>query len=85
MCHCCMKSIEVGTKFHLATVDTYDKGTANSGISVYASIESRDVMLCDECTVEKMNNRTKKRVMEYEAYRASAKGGCFRVNGKIVI
>ena len=83
MCHCCMRDIKIGEKFKLATVETNKTDSANSGISLMAKIESREVMLCQSCSVEDMNKMTKINKEKYEEYRNSG-GGCFRVNGKII-
>lgn len=85
MCHCCNKMIEIDKPFKLATVKTYTPlgNSVNSGIDVMRSTESREVMLCDTCTVKKMNNKTKSRVKNYKDYK-NEDGGCFRINGKII-
>ncbi len=85
ICHCCCKRLTPGKFFHLATVETFlsHKKTANSGISRHASSESREVMLCAECDVAKMNAMTAEQRQQYENYRANG-GGCHRVNGLIV-
>lgn len=85
ICHCCVKELKVGLPFKLATVTTYSTESANSGINLMSpSLQvSREVMLCDTCTVEMMAKRNRKRRREYEKYRAAG-GGCYRVNGKIV-
>lgn len=41
--------------------------------------ESKEVMLCDECTVELYEDKEKKKILKYNTM-----GGCFRINGKIV-
>lgn len=92
VCHCCCKQLVPSTQFHLATVATYqhpriknDEGhyTANSGISRWATEQTREVMLCAECDVAKMNAMTAEQRQRYEDYRAQG-GGCHRVNGQIV-
>ncbi len=84
ICHCCCKRLDAGSRFHLATVETHKKeGTANSGISRWAAHETREVMLCADCDVAKLNNRTAEQCQVYEDYRAQG-GGCHRVNGQIV-
>lgn len=84
MCHCCVKELLPESKFKLATVDTHSNKSANSGISTWGTTETREVMLCDMCTVEILNNRTKMEREKYEEYMATTSGGCYRVNGKIV-
>lgn len=84
-CHCCNKIIAWDNKFKLATVDTYGTDSANSGISAYATEKTREVMLCEKCTIEDMNKQTAKDRAAYAAYRRSANGGCYRINGKIKI
>ncbi len=84
-CHCCWKKISPGKKFKLATVQQAPaRDNSQSGINVWAEVESREVMLCETCTVEKYNQMSQKAIKEYEKYRKSPRGGCFRVNGKIV-
>lgn len=84
MCHCCFKELLPNDMFKLATVNTFDtKSSANSGISAAACTITKEVMLCDVCTVEKMNKMTKEQLAKYEKYRQDG-GGCHRVNGKIV-
>jgi hypothetical protein len=73
MCHCCGEYISNGKVFKLATVNTLYKMNG----------ESKEVMLCDECTVEKMNALTEARKKEIEERSANG-GGCYRVNGKII-
>ena len=79
ICHCCVKDLKPTIKFKLATVETIDTlgtNSVNSGVSSYAGdVESREVMLCDECTVEDMNNMTEKRKRIYQKYRDEG-GGC---------
>lgn len=83
MCHCCMKRLAADDKFKLATVETYDRDTSNSGINVWATTDTREVMLCDSCSVDKFNKMTKSARKKYEKFREEG-GGCFRVNGKII-
>ena len=80
MCHACNKKIKVGEKFKLATMVTATrKGSLN-----YNNLESREVMLCNDCKVEDLNKPEIVKI-EKEKARRAAGGGCFRVNGKIVI
>lgn len=85
MCHFCLKDLEIGKHFKLATVE----GSTSSNLSHidypanYSTTITKEVMLCDVCTAKQYNKRTKKHKAEYEA-RKAAGGGCYRVNGKIV-
>nr|GFC79396.1 hypothetical protein [Tanacetum cinerariifolium] len=84
ICHCCCKRLAIGSSFHLATVDTHKRhgrGTANSGIGLHATHESREVMLCADCDIAKMNAMTAEQRQAYEDYRAKG-GGCHRINGQ---
>ena len=85
ICHCCCKALKPGSRFHLATVETRldPKTTANSGISLYAETQTREVMLCADCDVAKVNAMTVVQRQRYEDYRAQG-GGCYHVNGQIV-
>lgn len=67
-CHCCGKSIPVGSKFKLSTVNKISEE------------ETREVMLCDTCTPEIYNDKVAAKRIEPRP----ATQGCFRVNGKIV-
>lgn len=83
ICHCCVSHIKVGDKFKLATVDTYSEKSANSGISRYETTDTREVMLCENCTVDSMNKMSATRKAEYEKFSKKG-GGCYRINGKII-
>jgi len=96
MCHSCYQFIEIGKTFHLGTVEAIipknkTGNTRSIGIIEPTEFtETKEVMLCGNCTVEifKINQ---KRVFEIhsEEYERRSEihrlngGGCFRVNGKI--
>jgi hypothetical protein len=67
-CHCCGKALAIGSTFKLATVDRLAEG------------QTREVMLCDTCTVEGYNGKIAAKRLEPRPISQ----GCFRVNGKIV-
>lgn len=80
MCHACATSIKVGQNFKLSTLVTaVMKGSLN-----YTDLESREVMLCENCTTTDLNKPEIEKI-EIERKRRAAGGGCFRVNGKIVL
>ena len=59
------------------------------GIKENINIETKEVMLCDTCTVKEFNVRQKKYAElqleeKEEMIRRRGGGGCFRVNGKII-
>ncbi len=80
MCHACAEKIKVGEKFKLSTMVTaIMRGSLN-----YTDLESREVMLCEKCTITDLNKPEIEKI-EIEKKRRAAGGGCFRINGKIVI
>lgn len=94
-CHCCNKFINVNDKFKLSTIpirepihtnylDQLDKGIEsykNGTIS-----ESKEVMLCDKCTVEMFIKKDIENLKERKKLFVPKPEhqGCFRINGKIV-
>jgi len=83
-CHCCSKEIKTNNFFKLGTVVNAPKiDSVSSGYSKWQETESREVMLCDECSVDDYNNMSVEAIKSYEEYRKKG-GGCFRVNGKII-
>lgn len=74
-CHCCWKELPIGSMFKLATMEPGTSGFARG------HDKPTDVMLCKKCTPKKFAKQTKE---EYEA-KQKAGGGCFRINGKIVM
>src|SRR5688500_7771339 len=70
-CHGCWNKIPVGEKFKLSTL----KLAQSTGTGFELS-ESKEVMLCENCQPENVQENQNKKT-EYKAL------GCFRVNGKI--
>lgn len=85
MCHSCLEYIPVGTVFHLATVKAGDSHFI-AGKGTRINIQSRDVMLCEKCTPETLdeNNRIRKEEKRLREIERAKSGGCFRINGKII-
>ncbi len=92
-CHCCEKSIPAGAKFKLSTIrDSKEQYTNHPNILQDAIdqydeiVETKEVMLCDECTPEKYRRVYLKSLKDrIDRHKDSpATQGCFRVNGKIV-
>jgi len=63
-CHACHKPIEVGKKFQLAT-RVYSTGWFREGEQ-----ESRDVMLCSNCTILDLIKEEKRARRAHQRYRA---------------
>ncbi len=82
-CHGCGKWIEPNSIFKLTTCKTYVKADGTNQ-DLNRDIETREVMLCDKCTIESVENKASKGHQAYLKRRAEG-GGCYRVNGKIVI
>lgn len=74
-CHICYEKIAVGSKFKLATVKN---AVAPKGTNNKTNITTKEVMLCDDCNVEKYNDKQEK-IAKHESTL-----GCFRINGKII-
>jgi hypothetical protein len=98
MCHACKNMLPVGSNFKLGTIQkenfVFGKGNPNRGLLKVktGTTSSREVMLCESCTPEtykyleeKMFIENKKEYDRLEALHAKNGGGCFRINGKIVI
>lgn len=80
MCHACAEKIKVGDNFKLSTiVSAIRRGSMN-----YTDLSGREVMLCEKCTTDDLNKPEIEKI-RIEQKRRAAGGGCFRVNGKIVI
>lgn len=48
------------------------------------TLESHEVMLCDKCTAETYFNKQINEIDQEIVERDEPKGGCFRINGKII-
>lgn len=80
MCHLTLKPIKMGEKFKLASVDVaIRKGSLN-----YNHTETREVMLSENASVIEFIKIQEDKIYK-ERKRREQGGGCFRVNGKIVI
>lgn len=100
-CHSCYKLLPSGTKFKLSTVKKLPYKWSNTYRTLDASVEildekgkeeTKEVMLCEDCSPTHYHNITDKLLRSNakkakETYEKHLKlgGGCFRVNGKIVI
>lgn len=98
-CHCCRQYIPIGGLFKLATVNetpnVYGWGL-EAGIKLLLGkvkqinwggrqrLHTKEVMLCDICTPEAYKERQIKIMEGQITERDKPKGGCFRINGKIV-
>ena len=83
-CHLTNEWINIGDNFHLSLIKQWD-GWWKTGKFVTTD---RDVMLSEFATAKKYNKiqieKFKKADDSYKALPESQRGGCFRVNGKIV-
>lgn len=80
MCHLTFKNIKIGDKFKLASLDVAKKkGSLN-----YTRLETLDVMLSEFADVEEFKKIQSDKIYT-EQKRRLAGGGCFRVDGKIVL
>lgn len=84
-CHFTNEWINIGDQFHLCTINQWN-GQWNTGEFITAE---RDVMLSASATAEQYNaNQIALFTAQDERYKEvlkSRRGGCFRVNGKIVL
>jgi len=80
MCHLTFKNIKIGEKFQLASLKT----AVRIGSGDYNRIETKEVMLSEGADPDEYENRSEKKVKQ-EKERREKGGGCFRVNGKIVL
>ena len=93
MCHNCQNMLEVGKKFKLATIKEvsdiiyWDNGKEDKQFSTAEKPyfhESREVMLCEFCSAEMYQEKQIGKYKEAVDRINKPKGGCFRINGKIV-
>ncbi len=85
-CHLTDEWINIGDKFRLVTLPcAYHPSGGTAGL---VKIEERDVMLSELADEKKFVNLQYKMLKDWEKGQKQAikqgKGGCFRVNGKIV-
>ncbi|TDQ12192.1 hypothetical protein [Pedobacter metabolipauper] len=85
-CHLSEKWINIGDKFRLATLPcAYHPSGGTAGL---IRIEERDVMLSESADEKKFVKIQYKILSDWEKGRKEAikkgRGGCFRINGKIV-
>lgn len=80
MCHLTFNNILIGDKFKLASLEVAVK----SGNNNYNKKETRDVMLSEHADVAEFVKIQDNLVYQEEKRRKEG-GGCFRVNGKIVL
>lgn len=99
-CHCCANKIPIGAKFKLATVmqkptvwgNGLEKGidilkgkiTTLKDMNDNDMVHSHEVMLCEVCTPVMYHEKVIKELEGKIAERDKPRGGCFRINGKIV-
>ena len=93
-CHSCSCWITPGHKFKLASgiqvPIVANPHSLQKAVNDFENNETREVMLCENCTPEMYNENELKRLKgELESWNKLSKGqqariGCFRVNGKIV-
>lgn len=86
-CHLSRKWINIGDKFKLSTLPcAYHPPGGTGGMQ---KLEDRDVMLSENANEDEFVKAQKKIVADWKERRTEAikdgRGGCFRVNGKIVI
>lgn len=97
MCHCCKEWLPIGSQFKLSTIEElgFKYGSGNnresSRMIPTGQTETKEVMLCENCTTEDYNHYQSKMFSENEKeYKRREKlhyeqgGGCFRINGKII-
>ena len=80
MCHLTLQPIRIGELFKLAKLTA----AIRSGSNNFNKLETTDVMLSQNASAEEFEKRHKDAVYQEELRRKRG-GGCFRVNGKIVI
>lgn len=86
MCHMTGNWIKIGEMFKLSTVPTahHPRGSTAG----YLTLETKEVMLSENVRVEDFIKANELIVSEYDKKRreeiAAGRGGCFRINGKIV-
>lgn len=79
MCHLTLEPIKMGEKFKLCTTGV----AVRSGSLDWNKIETQEVMLSENASVEEFEKIQNDRYYNYEKRRKQG-GGCFRVNGKII-
>ena len=81
-CHLTNEWINIGDKFHLSSIKEWD-GQWKYGEFVTST---RDVMLSELATANEYNKKQYDRfiIKDTEYKDSSRRGGCFRINGKIV-
>lgn len=80
MCHLTFENIKIGQKFKLSSLEVAIKKGSND----YNCTQTMDVMLSEKADVEEFKKIQHDKIYQ-EKKRRKEGGGCFRVNGKIVL